>query len=712
MSKRIDVIIGAKNKTKAAFKNIQQGLKKFSKGMKAGFAGAAKAAKVAVSAVALVGTALVAAAKRSEVFNKQIAQVATLANISMGRAKREVKSLSAEFGLAKDELTKGLYDALSAGVPKDNAFEFLRVAAKGAVAGAATTAESVDILTSAMNAFKVPAKDAEKVSDALFTTVRLGKTTMSELSASFAQVGPIAAASGVKMNEVLAATASLTKQGTPTAQAMTQIRGAIIAMNRELGDGWTKTMTLQEGMQAMADKAGGSQVKLKQLTGRVEGMLAILGTTGIQAKTAAEDLDALGNAAGATNAAFKKMDGVTILSKTIQTLDNILLEVGDVAIKIFGENVLDLNKKLREFADSGKIEKWAKNVKEAVESVASAFRSNKINIQLGLISAAATFLIVKITILGNKFKILAARMTASTAAMAIKTASIKALSFSTGKATASVIALNVATKALMGLGIAAVAIGFAAITKAALEANEATNKLKNSMSDLSDTESSSKEKFGLRSPAALRSARKILQSGDQGEIDELIKRYPKLQKYAEKFNKIKKDGGDQELKTSKSLKALETEKTKETENQTEEVGKQATVETEKATTISDILDTREESDTIALESANEAVTIAEKQLEVEEKILDTKKQGSDLGGVSSDYSLTSGAFSAKDYSDYGSFALSGAASAEADRISKIMKVIQEANSEGEGGKQTEYLAKIAENTDGLLDALISSTSMT
>ena len=72
---------------------------------------------------------------------------------------------------------------------------------------------------------------------------------------------------------------------------MTQIRGAIIAMNRVLGDGWSATMTLQEGMQAMADKAGGSQVKLKELTGRVEGMIGILGITGKNAKGAANDVD-------------------------------------------------------------------------------------------------------------------------------------------------------------------------------------------------------------------------------------------------------------------------------------------------------------------------------------------------------------------------------------------------------------------------------------
>ena len=72
-----------------------------------------------------------------------------------------------------------------------------------------------DILTTVLNAFKIEAKDVDKVSDVLFTTVRLGKTTLSELSSSLAQVAPLASASGVKFEEIAAAIATLTKQGTP-----------------------------------------------------------------------------------------------------------------------------------------------------------------------------------------------------------------------------------------------------------------------------------------------------------------------------------------------------------------------------------------------------------------------------------------------------------------------------------------------------------------
>jgi len=113
---------------------------------------------------------------------------------------------------------------------------------------------------------------------------------------------------------------------------MTQIRAAMIAMNKELGDGWTATMTLQEGMQAMSDKAGGSATALKELTGRVEGTLGILALTGKNAKGAAEDLEAMTNSAGNANKAFDTMKNLNPLDKFKQTLDNFVLSLGDAVL--------------------------------------------------------------------------------------------------------------------------------------------------------------------------------------------------------------------------------------------------------------------------------------------------------------------------------------------------------------------------------------------
>ena len=381
MANNIDIAIRGFDKSKGAFasvtknaKKTQTSLQKFNSGANKALVGIGKFAKVAAAGIIAVGAGLLMAAKRTAEFNKQIGQIATLADVSIGKTKREVMDLSAEFGLAKDELTKGLYDALSAGVPKDNAFEFLRVAAQAAVAGAATTAESVDFLTSALNAFNKPASEAAKVSDVLFTTIKQGKTTMSELAQSFSTVAPLAAASGVAFEDIMAATASLTKQGTPTAQAMTQIRAAIIGMNKTLGDGYLRTHTLQEGFEEMARRADGSSTKLKSMVGRVEGVMAILGTTGAKSKAAMLDIEAVGKSAGSTAEAFSKMKAAMVLDKATQALDNLKISIGSAALDVFGEDIDTLTQYLIELEKSGAFQRWGEDMKTTIEGVMAAMK--------------------------------------------------------------------------------------------------------------------------------------------------------------------------------------------------------------------------------------------------------------------------------------------------------------------------------------------------
>jgi hypothetical protein len=350
VDKKVTVWIRAKNALKAGLQAAGGALKSFGKSV-------ARIGAVFASGFAAAGAAMLMAARKAEVFNAQIAQIATISNVTTKEASKAVRGMSAEFALAKEELTKGLYDALSAGIPSENAFEFMRVAAKTAKAGAASTAESVDLLTTAINAFGVPVKNANAVADAMFTTVRLGKTTIAELGQNFAQVAPLAAASGVKMREVLAATATLTKQGTPTAQAMTQIRAAIKAANEVLGDGWTKTMSLQKAMQVMSDSADGSTTKITKMTGRIEGAMAVLGLTGQNAKMAAADLEEVTDAAGAMDDAFAEVEQVTPLARVRQALNNIVLVAGDVALKALGPTLIKAADAAAVFAE--KIAQWA-----------------------------------------------------------------------------------------------------------------------------------------------------------------------------------------------------------------------------------------------------------------------------------------------------------------------------------------------------------------
>uniref|UniRef100_A0A6M3XT21 Putative tail protein n=1 Tax=viral metagenome TaxID=1070528 RepID=A0A6M3XT21_9ZZZZ len=236
---------------------------------------------------------------------KNVNTILNLSNEELKQYGNRLLDLSKKVGISGKDLTDAFYQAASAGVSAGDSIQFLEVAAKAANAGLSSTETAVDGLTTVINAFHLQTSEAGEVADVMFQTVKLGKTTFEELAGSLSDVAPIAAASNVEFKEVSAAIASLTKQGVPTSQAITQIKASIIAMNEQLGDGWANTMTLQEGMQAMADKAGGSQVKLKELTGRVEAMGAILGLTGANARTAAEDLTAMTTAVGEMNRAFE-----------------------------------------------------------------------------------------------------------------------------------------------------------------------------------------------------------------------------------------------------------------------------------------------------------------------------------------------------------------------------------------------------------------------
>lgn len=234
----------------------------------------------------------------------------------------QTKNFAKEFGVLPDQVIPSLYDSLSAGVPPDNVFAFLEDANKFAKAGATDLGTAVDGLTSTMNAYGLGAEDTSRVSDALFTAVRLGKTTVDELSSSMFQVAPIAASVGVPIEQVSAAFATLTAQGTPTAQAATQMRGAIAELAKSgtkssdaFRDAFGQTFqefiagggTLQEaaaGMQVAADEAG---VELIDLFGSVEGAQAFVGLAA-DADAANETLAAVNDGAGATQTAFEQME--------------------------------------------------------------------------------------------------------------------------------------------------------------------------------------------------------------------------------------------------------------------------------------------------------------------------------------------------------------------------------------------------------------------
>ena len=333
------------------------------------------------------GIAFAQAAKGAYDFEKQFQQsmkeVATLSSGIKGSLTdymNQVVELTREVPVLANDAAKALYQIVSAGHDGADGMKVLEVSAKAAIGGVTDTATAADGITTLLNAYKLDVSEAEKISDQLFTTVRLGKTSFGELGKSIAQVAPVAAAYGVEVDQVLAAVATLTKQGTPTAQAMTQIRASIIAVSKVLGDGAFDNRTYQEALEEVARQAGGSEAELRRLVPEIEAVNAVLGLTGINVKEAAGHLEEMQNATGAAEAAFKEM---------ASSADN--------QMKLLGNNITATLRPLGQ--------EILKEISAAAQSMNEAFKDG--SVQEALKDIGALIVVVTTALAGYKGSILA-----------------------------------------------------------------------------------------------------------------------------------------------------------------------------------------------------------------------------------------------------------------------------------------------------------------
>lgn len=170
---------------------------------------------------------------KAGVYQKQYAKVKTLLadGTDTEAYSRDILKASAASGIATDALTESVYQSISASVDQGEAIKFAVSAAKLAKGGFTDAATSVDVLTTAINAYGLGVDAAEGVSDMLITTQNLGKTSVDELASSIGKVIPTARAYGVNLQNVASSYAIMTKNGIKTRQSTTFLN----SMLNELG---------------------------------------------------------------------------------------------------------------------------------------------------------------------------------------------------------------------------------------------------------------------------------------------------------------------------------------------------------------------------------------------------------------------------------------------------------------------------------------------
>jgi len=283
-------------------------------------------ATAAASAVVGLGAALRSAADEAVKLEKGVREIGTLMG---GLSKNEIRQMSKELGTlavasgqAVGTLTKARYDIVSAGFgDAAKSLDVLNTSARLAVAGVAEVSVTADLLTTTLNAYRRPAEDAADVSDDLFTIVRNGKTTMTELGSSMGALIATAGPLDVSLDEVGAALSTLTANGQNTAMASTAISAAILEMSKPsdalvaaLAAVGVESENLIEtggglaGAMALVQKASeGTGISVNKLVQREEALRAVLPLTSVAAEKFSGDLASMSQNAGAADKAFGEM---------------------------------------------------------------------------------------------------------------------------------------------------------------------------------------------------------------------------------------------------------------------------------------------------------------------------------------------------------------------------------------------------------------------
>lgn len=290
--------------------------------------------------------------------------VAGLSDAELGGLTDKVQALSRETGASTDDLTAGLYDLVSAGVPAADAIDVLRDSAKLGIGALGTTGEAVDAVTSALNAYGLEASKSGEVTDILAKAVQDGKVTISEIGASIANIAPIAASAGISLEEVSAGYAALTAKGVPAAQASTQMRAAISALltpNAELNKLQKETginfaeMAEQKGLavtlEAIRKATKGNNDQFAKSLGSVEAYSFALATTGENAEGFAGQITETMDAAGIAQDQYaeKSKSAAEQGKRIFATLSTFAQDVGGPFVGSLGSGVFALNELGRAF---------------------------------------------------------------------------------------------------------------------------------------------------------------------------------------------------------------------------------------------------------------------------------------------------------------------------------------------------------------------------
>ncbi len=298
-------------------------------------------------------------------FETSMTKIATLVGASAEELRgyeSAIKSLSVQTGTSAQQLAEGLFFITSAGFTGQEALDALEVSAKGAALGMGEMSDVSNALTSIMTAYASQGMTAAEAGDLLHETLKQGKFEASEFMGKLGSVIPVAAAAGISMEELGAASATMSKLSGDAAGTLTAMRSLMLGLlkpsekQKEVLESIGLTTeelssmmdeSLMETLQFLFQNLEGNNEALLNVFGSSKAVTGALSTMGLQAETYATVLDGMNKSQGNVN------EGMGALNKTAgQQFKKTLVELQNVGIEL-GQRLLPPITKLVKFLMQG-----------------------------------------------------------------------------------------------------------------------------------------------------------------------------------------------------------------------------------------------------------------------------------------------------------------------------------------------------------------------
>lgn len=295
--------------------------------------------------------------KSAQDYETAMAKVGTIADtqaVPLEKMSGQIMALSNQTGIAATAIADDVYNAISAGQSTADAVNFVTNSTKLAKAGFAESSQTLDVLTTILNAYGKSADEVGAVSDMLIQIQNKGKVTVAELSSVMGKIIPTANANGVSLEQLGAGYAIMTSKGIAAAETTTYMNSMLNELGKSgtsadkllrstTGSGFKELMASGKSLgdvlgilQQAAEESGKS---LSDVFGSAEAGKAAVSLLSNGVDGFNESVQGMIDSAGATDAAFAQMENTTEakMAKAKNSITNLGIVLGQNLLPIVGQ---------------------------------------------------------------------------------------------------------------------------------------------------------------------------------------------------------------------------------------------------------------------------------------------------------------------------------------------------------------------------------------